>query len=570
MPELSLRWKRRASLSVIPVNNRGVSGEKMTEQSQRYDAIIVGSGFGGLYALHHLRDNLGLKVRAFDGAGGVGGTWWYNRYPGARVDAPSSPFYAYTFSKELVDEWEWTETQTSQSSVLAYLEHFAERFDLKKDIQFETWVTDASYDESDQSWRITTSTGESASAQFLVCAVGALFVANRPEYPGIDDFAGECYHTGRWPHEKVSFAGKRVGVIGTGSSGIQAIPEIAKEAEHVTVFQRTPQYSLPARNRPLTKDELERYRADWEDLRTSMRKRGGWPFKTTRRRAADYSPEERRALYEDLWEKGGIHLIIDSFVGVVVDKDLNDEVSEFVRDKMREIVRDPATARKLMPDYYIGTKRMILDNGYFETYNRDNVSLVDLREDPIEEFTESGVRTTEGEHPIDILVLATGFDAVSGSMLNLNPKGRGGVSLKQKWDSRFDNYLGSTISGFPNLFMIHGPGAPGVFFTMPLGGEQTAQWIGDCIVHLREQGLGAVEATPEAEALWDREINEIADRTLYPHTNSWYMGANIPGKPRQFLGHLRGSQYFDRLLEVAEQGYEGFTFEPARKDSAAG
>jgi cyclohexanone monooxygenase len=394
----------------------------MTENTPQYDAIIVGSGFGGLYALHHLRDKMQLNVRAFDGAGGVGGTWWYNRYPGARVDAPSSPFYAYTFSQELVDEWEWTETQTSQASVLAYLEHFAERFDLNKDIQFETWVTDARYDEAAQRWTIETSTGETASAQFLVCAVGALFVANRPEYPGIDDFAGECYHTGRWPHEKVSFEGKRVGVIGTGSSGIQAIPEIAKEAEHVTVFQRTPQYSLPARNRPLTEEELTRYREDWDDLRMSMCKRGGWPFKTTRRRAADHTPEERRALYEQLWEKGGIHLIIDSFVGVVVDKDLNDEVSEFVRGKMREIVRDPDTADKLMPDYYIGTKRMILDNGYFETYNRDNVSLVDLRADPIVEFTPTSVRTQHGEHAIDILVLATGFDAVSGSMLNLNPK----------------------------------------------------------------------------------------------------------------------------------------------------
>jgi cation diffusion facilitator CzcD-associated flavoprotein CzcO len=539
----------------------------MPDTTEQYDAIIIGSGFGGLYALHHLRDKMGLNVRAFDGAGGVGGTWWYNRYPGARVDAPSSPFYAYTFSKELVDEWEWTETQTSQASVLSYLEHFAKRFDLEKDIQFETWVTDARYDEAAQRWTIETSTNDAASAQFLICAVGALFVANMPDYPGIEDFAGECYHTGRWPHEKVSFAGKRVGVIGTGSSGIQAIPEIAKEAEHVTVFQRTPQYALPARNRPLSNDELSQYRKDWDDLRTSMRKRGGWPFETSRRRAADDTPEERHALYEALWEKGGIHLIINSYVGVMTDDGLNEEISEFVREKIREIVRDPETARKLMPDYYIGTKRLILDNGYFETYNRENVSLVDLRDDPIEAFTSSGVRTEHGEHPIDMLVLATGFDAVSGSMLNLNPKGRAGVSLEQKWGSRFDNYLGATIAGFPNLFMIHGPGAPGVFFTMPLGGELTTAWIADCIRHVRDENLGAVEATEDAEAIWDREINEIADRTLYPQTNSWYMGANIPGKPRQFLGHLRGSAYFDRLSEVAERGYEGFDFEPARQES---
>ncbi len=536
----------------------------MTANTTQYDAIIIGAGFGGMYALHHLRDKMGLNVRAFDGAGGVGGTWWYNRYPGARVDAPSSPFYAYTFSKELVDEWQWTETQTPGPAVLAYLEHVAERFDLKKDIQFETWVSDARYDEGAQRWTIETSTNETASAQFLVCAVGALFVANRPDYPGIDDFAGECYHTGRWPHEKVSFAGKRVGVIGTGSSGIQAIPEIAKEADHVTVFQRTPQYSLPARNRPLGKEELDACRDDWDNLRTSMCKRGGWPFKTTRRRAADFTPAERQAVYEQLWEEGGIHLSINSFVGVLSDKELNEEVGEFVRCKIREIVKDPQTAEKLMPNYYFGTKRLILDNGYFEAYNRENVTLVDVRADPIERFTKAGLHTKSGEHEIDMLVLATGFDAVSGSMLNLNPKGRGGVSLQEKWENRFDNYLGATISGFPNLFMIHGPGAPGVFFTMPLGGERTTDWIAQCIRHLRQENLGCVEATADAEADWDREINSIADRTLYPLAESWYMGANIPGKPRQFLGHLRGSQYFDRLVEVAEAGYEGFVFERTR------
>ena len=459
----------------------------MTEIIKQFDAIIIGSGFGGLYSLHHLRDIMGLKVRAYDGAGGVGGTWWYNRYPGARVDAPSSPFYAYTFSNELVDDWEWTETQTSQASVLAYLEHFAERFNLNKDIQLETWVTDARYDEVAQRWTIETDTGETVSTQFLICAVGALFVANMPDYPGIDDFAGECYHTGRWPHEKVSFAGKRIGVIGTGSSGIQSIPEIAKEAEHVTVFQRTPQYSLPARNRPLSTEELCGYREDWDNLRESMHRRGGWPFKTIRRSASDYTPEERQTIYAALWEEGGINLSINGFSAVLLDKDLNEEVSEFVRSKIREIVRDPETSRKLMPDYYFGTKRLILDNGYFEVYNRENVSLVDLREDPIEAFTSSSVHTQQGEHPIDMLVLATGFDAVTGSMLNLNPKGRGGVSLEQKWEDRFDTYLGTTIAGFPNLFMIHGPTSPGVLYTMPLGGERTTRWIADCIRHLNEK-----------------------------------------------------------------------------------
>ena len=533
----------------------------MTNDANNFDAIIIGSGFSGLYALHHLRDELGLKVRAYDGASGVGGTWWYNRYPGARVDAPSSPFYAYTFSQELVNEWEWTETQTSQGAVLSYLEHFAERFDLEKDIQFESWVTDAQYDEVTQSWTIETDKGERTTAQFLICAVGALFVANMPDYPGIEDYAGECYHTGRWPHEPVSFAGKRVGVIGTGSSGIQSMPEIAKEADHVTVFQRTPQYSLPARNRPLAKDELAGFRSDWENLRESMNRRGGWPFKTIRRSAADYTPEERKEIYEALWVEGGIHLAINSFSAVLMDEALNEEVSEFVRDKIRDIVDDPETARKLMPEYYFGTKRLILDNGYFEAYNRDNVSLVDLREDPIQSFTSNSIRTANGEHEIDMLVLATGFDAVTGSMLNLNPQGRDGVRLKEKWDERFETYLGTTIAGFPNLFMIHGPGSPGVLYTMPLGGERTVQWIAQCITHLEKENLGAIEATDAAAQQWDREINEMANQTLYPKTNSWYVGANVPGKPRQFLAHLRGSQFFDTLFDVADKGYECFLLE---------
>lgn len=536
-------------------------GAQPVGSSSAYDAIVIGAGFGGLYALYHLRDEMGLSVRAFEGASDVGGTWWYNRYPGARVDAPSSPFYAYTFSQELVDEWVWPETQSTQADVLAYVEHVADKFDLRKDIQFDTFVTDARYDEDTQHWTIETEGGQRATARFLICAVGALFVANKPDYPGIDEFAGDIHHTGRWPHEPVSFEGRRVGVIGTGSSGVQAIPEIAKTADHVTVFQRTPQYALPARNRPLPPEDLEQYRENWDDLRASMRYRGGWPFPTSKLRAGDHTFEERRERYEEMWARGGMHLAINSFTGVYVDEELNEEISEFVRDKIRDIVDDPETAEKLMPSYPFGTKRLILDNDYFGTYNRDNVTLVDLRDDPIEAFTETSVRTSHGEHPIDVLVLATGFDAVSGSMLKLNPKGRGGVPLREKWAERFGNYLGMTVAGFPNLFMIHGPGAPGVFFTMPLGAELQTEWIESCIRHLDELGLGSIEATEDGEASWDAEINEIANRTLYPRTNSWYMGANIPGKPRQFLGHLMGSQYFNRLTEVAEGGFKDFLFE---------
>ncbi len=529
-----------------------------------YDAIVIGAGFGGLYALHHLRDQMGLEVHSFDGASDVGGTWWYNRYPGARVDAPSSPFYAYTFSQDIVDEWVWPETQSTQADVLRYLEFVADRLDLRRDITFDTFVNDAHYNDKTQHWTVETDRGEKAIARFLICAVGALFVANKPDYPGIDDFAGDIFHTGRWPHDPVSFEGKRVGVIGTGSSGVQAIPQIAMTAEHVTVFQRTPQYALPARNRPLPAEDLAEYRSNWDNLRGSMRHRGGWPFPTSKLSAADHTLAQRHARYEEMWERGGMHLAINSFQGVYSDEALNDEIGEFVRGKIHAIVDDPETAAKLMPTYPFGTKRLVLDNGYFEAYNRSNVTLVDLRTDPIERFTTNAVHTVDAEHPIDTLVLATGFDAVSGSMLQLNPKGRGGLSLRDKWADRFDTSLWMTVAGFPNLFMIHGPGSPGVFFTMPLGAELQTKWIDSCIRHLESEGLGAIEATAAAEAAWDAEIQGIANRTLYPKTDSWYMGANIPGKPRQFLGHLGGSMYFNRLTEIAEAGFEGFVFEGRR------
>jgi cation diffusion facilitator CzcD-associated flavoprotein CzcO len=395
---------------------------------EHYDVVIIGAGVSGMYALHHLRQ-MGLSVRAYDGASDVGGTWWYNRYPGARVDGPGSPFYCYTFSEELMQEWDWEETQSEQSAVLAYLEHVADRFDLRRDIQFETWVQDARYDEAAQRWTVETDTGERASAPFLICAVGALSTANMPDIPGIHDFAGECYHTGHWPHEPVSFEGKHVAVIGTGSSGIQSIPEIAREALHVTVLQRTPQYAFPSGNRPIAPEEMAEARKNWEDFRAKMRAHpGGFPFDTHARSALDDTPEERRALFEALWKRGSFRFFLDGYNDIAISEEANDSLADFVRDKIREIVRDPETAEKLMPDHFVMTKRPILEDGYFEAFNRDNVTLVDLREDPIERFTPTSVVTRTGEHPIDILVLATGFDAISGSMLRLNPKGRGGMA----------------------------------------------------------------------------------------------------------------------------------------------
>ncbi len=538
---------------------------RKNESTEEYDVVVIGAGVSGMYALHHLRE-MGLSVRVYDGASDVGGTWWYNRYPGARVDGPGSPFYCYTFSEELMQEWDWAETQSEQSAVLAYLEHVADRFDLRRDIQFETWVQDARYDEAAQRWTVETDTDVRASAPFLICAVGALSTANMPDIPGIRDFAGECYHTGHWPQEPVSFEGKRVAVVGTGSSGIQSIPEIAHEAEHVTVFQRTPQYAFPSGNRPITPEEMAEARKNWDTVRAKMYAHaGGFPNDTHTRNAMDDTPEERRALYERLWQRGGFGFFLDGYNDIAMSEEANASLADFVRDKIRETVRDPETADKLMPDHFVMTKRPILDNGYFETFNRDNVTLVDLREDPIERFTEASVVTRTGEHPIDMLVLATGFDAISGTMLRLNPKGRGGMSLKERWNDRFHNYLGLTIAGFPNLFMIHGPGSPGVFYNMPLGAERQMDWIGKFMRHLREQELGAAEPKTDSEEAWANEVSGIANATLFPRTDSWWTGANIPGKPRYFSAYLGGSIYYQRISDVADKDYEGFVFEPAHR-----
>ena len=530
---------------------------------ERYDAIVIGAGVSGLYALHHLRE-MGMSVRAFDGATDVGGTWWYNRYPGARVDGPGSPYYCYTFSEELMREWDWAETQSEQSAVLEYIEYVADKFDLRRDIVFETWVREARYDEAGQRWTVETDTGVRAEAPFLICAVGALSTANMPDIPGIHDFAGECHHTGRWPHEPVSFEGKRVAVIGTGSSGIQSIPEIAKQAAHVTVLQRTPQYAFPAGNRPISPEEMAAARESWDEIRAKMLAHpGGFPKDAMERAAMDETPEERRALFETLWQRGGFNFFLDGYNDIAVSEEANDSLAEFVRDKIREIVDDPETAEKLLPDHFVMTKRPILDGGYFETFNRDNVTLVDLREDPIERFTERSVVTRSGEHPIDMLVLATGFDAISGTMLKLNPIGRGGLKLSDRWTDRFHNYLGMTVSGFPNLFMIHGPGSPGVFYNMPLGAERQMSWIGRCIERLQRTGMGAVEPTHESEEAWAAEVSGIANATLFPRTDSWWTGANIPGKPRYFSAYLGGGIYYLRIEDIAAKDYPGFAFEPA-------
>ena len=456
--------------------------------------------------------------------------------------------------------------------MLRYLNFVADRLDLRRDIQLSTRVTGAAFDEGAQRWEIETSSGEKVRAQFLVCAVGALSAAHMPDIAGRDSFKGEVYHTGRWPNDKpVSFKGKRVGIIGTGSSGIQSTPLIARDAAHLTVFQRTPQYSVPAGNTPTDKALVAEARANWPKFREIMLATPiGAPEVPSTIRACEHTPEQRRATYEAAWQKGGLGpILVSTYCDILTDRQSNEWLAEFVRGKIREVVKDPEVARKLMPSYLIATKRQVMDEGYYEAFNRDNVSLVDLREDPIVEITPNGVRTQSGEHPLDMLVFATGFDAITGALQKINPRGRGGVSLAECWKDRFNSWLGLTIPRMPNLFMIHGPESPCVLYNMPLGAERQTDWIRECILNMRKHGIGAIEPAPGVDVGWSREVAEVANMSLYPQTESWYLGANIPGKHRQFAVHLGGPAYYARIKEAADKGYEGFVMEPERSEAAA-
>ncbi|OJY41416.1 NAD(P)/FAD-dependent oxidoreductase [Pseudonocardia sp. 73-21] len=524
--------------------------------AQKVDAVVVGAGFAGLYMLHRLR-GLGLSTVVLEAGDGVGGTWYWNRYPGARCDSESW-FYSYSFSDELQQEWEWSERYPRQPEILRYLEHVADRFDLRRDIRFGERVTTATFDDG---WRVETATGGRFEAQFLITAVGCLSTANVPAIPGLETFGGEWFHTGMWPHEGVSFAGKRVGVVGTGSTGIQAVPVIAEDAEHLTVFQRTANYSVPARNGPFDpadQAEIKRnYAAHREVQRSTF---GGFPYFPDDRSALSVSDEERAAVYEAAWERGGLRFRA-SFNDILSDEAANATASEFLRDKIAQVVRDPATAEALTPrDHGFATKRPPIDTHYFETYNRGNVTLVDLKKTPIEEITPAGIRTTDAEHPLDTIVFATVFDALTGPLLGIDIRGEGGVSLRDEWAEGPRTYLGLQVVGFPNLFTITGPGSPSVLSNMPTSIEQHVGWITDCLAHLRAEGVGRIEATPGAQDAWMAHVAEAASATLLSRSpTSWYLGANVPGKPRIFMPYAGGlATYAQRCAEVADAGYEGF------------
>ena len=522
------------------------------------DVVVVGAGFAGLYMLHKLRE-IGMTARAFEAGTGVGGTWYWNRYPGARCDVESID-YTYSFSEELQREWRWSERYPTQPEILRYLNFVADKFNLRRDIQFETRVESAVFDEATGTWTVTTDRGDVVTARFAVMATGCLSTPKRPGLDGAEVFEGETYHTGLWPHEGVDLTGKRVGVIGTGSSAIQSIPQMAKQAAHLTVFQRTANFSIPAQNGPIDAEREEWSDAHFSEFRELARQSGfGSSTILNAQSALEVTPEERDAQFESRWQLGGISFI-GSYMDLLFNEDANTCAAEFVREKIRATVHDPEVAEALAPkDHPFGSKRLCVDIDYFETYNRPNVALVDLKKTPIVDFTPRGIRTTEGDHELDTIVFATGFDAMTGALLSIDIRGRDGVSMREAWADGPQTYLGIMVAGFPNLFTITGPGSPSVLSNMVISIEQHVDWLGHLFTHMRGDDRDTIEATREAQEAWGAHVNAMAHLTLFPRANSWYVGANIPGKPRMFMPYVAGvALYRQRCDDVVANGYEGF------------
>lgn len=531
----------------------------MNSQSIEKDVVIVGAGFAGMYALYKMRE-LGLDAVVIERGDGVGGTWYWNRYPGARCDA-ESVFYSYSFSPELDQEWNWTERFPTQPEILSYQNHVADRFDLRRDIVFNTEVTQAVYDDAANRWTVCTQGGGEYSAQYCIMATGCLSTGRMPDFPGLESFTGEVYHTGSWPQDRtVDFTDKRVAVIGTGSSGIQCIPEIAKQAGHLTVFQRTPNFSVPARNAPLSEEYIREIKQQLPELREKARySSNGAAYDLNPKSALEVAEEERQAVYAKHWEDGG-PLYMAAFADLMVNEESNRTAVEFLHGKIDDIVQDPSTADLLKPTGYpMGSKRICVDTDYYATFNQPNVDLVDVKSSPIQELTPKGIRTAAQEYAFDVIVFATGFDAMTGALLKIDIRGAQGLSLRQKWSEGPKSYLGVAIAGFPNLFTITGPGSPSVISNVVASIEQHVEWISDHLEYLQFNGLQRSEAQSEAEDAWVAHVNEVADQTLFPKANSWYVGANVPGKPRVFMPYVGGvGPYRMKCDEIAANGYEGF------------
>lgn len=538
---------------------KGAGAGKTPAGTTTYDVIIVGAGFAGMYMLHKLR-GLGLSAHVFEAGSGVGGTWYWNRYPGARVDLESQE-YSYSFSEELEREWHWSERYAAQPELLAYANHVADKFDLRRDISFGTRVTAASYDDHTGLWRITTDHGDTITARFCVMATGCLSSAKTPDIPGAGTFGGETYSTANWPAGGVDLSGKKVGIIGTGSSGIQTITTIAPEVGELFVFQRTPNFSVPAHNGPLDPQVREDWLAHREEYREKQRTSGVGILAVDPREelALEATPEERRREFEKRWAKGGF-CYTAGFRDIGTEPAANALLVEFTADKIRSIVKDPETAEHLIPKTYpIGAKRLVVDTGYFEVYNQDNVHLVDLADTPIETITPSGIRTSAREYDLDVIIYAIGFDAMTGTLNRIDIRGHGGMALNDKWAAGPLTYLGLMVAGFPNMFMVTGPGSPSVLSNMLMSIEQHVDWIADCMAYMDAHQCSAIEATPEAEAAWVEHVNEVAAGTLYMQANSWYLGANVPGKPRVFMPYVGGAgTYRQKCDDVAANNYEGF------------
>jgi cyclohexanone monooxygenase len=535
----------------------------MSGSTQNFDAVVIGAGFSGMHMLKSLRDKLGLMVRVYEAGETVGGTWYWNRYPGARCDSDSY-IYCFTWDKQLLQEWEWSERYPEQPEILRYLEHVAKRHDLKRDVQFNTRVTGAEFDESTNLWRVHTDKDEDVTARYLIAGVGTLSTTNMPPFKDLETFKGKWYHTSRFPHAGVDFTGKRVAVVGTGATAVQAIPEIAQQAKQLTVFQRTANYCVPARNGKVDPELVKARKADYDAVVKRVRES---PFGQERyaipKSVLETTPEEREREFDRMWDAGGFDFWIANYQDMLVDQEANEICADYIRRKIRKTVKDPSVAERLMPKgHAYGTKRQPLDTNYYETFNKDSVLLVDASTDgPIEEITENGIRAGGKDYEFDIIVFATGFDAMTGLLKALNLKGRGGRTLDQEWADGPHTYLGISVAGFPNLFTITGPQSPSVLSNMPVSIEQHVEWITDCIDAMRGTGKTTIEATPRAQDEWVAHVNETIAGTLMTSANSWYMGANIAGKPRAFLPYLDPEGvggYRKRCDEIAAKGYEGF------------
>ena len=532
-----------------------------TEDDDSLDAVIVGAGFAGLYMLHRLR-GLGFSTRVFEQADGVGGTWYWNRYPGARCDVESMQ-YSFQFDRELEQEWEWTERYAAQPEILRYANHVADRFDLQRDIRFGARVLAAEFEEATGRWMLRIGNGERVHATYCIMATGCLSTTNTPRIEGLDSFAGPRYHTGTWPHEPVDFRGRRVGIIGTGSSAIQSIPVIAEQAEHLHVFQRTPNYAVPAHNHPLDPAVQAEVKKHYPEMRARAKKaRNGIDHFPNPVAAVETPKDERREEFESRWACGGLGFL-GAFADLIIDYQANEMAAEFIRSKIREVVDDPEVARLLMPRSTFGCKRLCVDIGYFEAFNRSNVTLVDVSGSPIERITPAGLTVGGESYEFDALVLATGFDAMTGTLRRIDIRGRGGRALRDKWEDGPRMYLGLASAGLPNLFTITGPGSPSVLSNMLPSIEQHVDWIANLLDCARARGRPIVEATAEAENAWVAHVNDVANRTVYPSCNSWYLGANVPGKPRVFMPYPGVPAYARKCEEVAAGGYDGFTLREA-------